>query len=250
MLNFYIWFWEVDGCHRYWLCTLLRNHVFFLDVVMNRPRRPSKKKLQTYESHWITTNQANMLSFDFKDEPAFAQHRAAHWDWLRLLGGSYNGLINHYDLRKGPSPCLKSSVEVGHYDPATLASDAGLLPKKRFTNSGPWILASFDTKSEWPTPTTPTWRSPEIPIKSSIPIHFSDFSCFSQHFSHGFPRVFPSIPMVQPWVFLIFDQVYDVVWLQSKTGTECASVSSDGRLLFWDVRKLHEARSGVFWMAI
>jgi hypothetical protein len=50
--------------------------------------------------------------------------------------------------------------------------------------------------------------------------------------------------MVQPWVFLIFDQVYDVVWLQSKTGTECASVSSDGRLLFWDVRKLHEARSG------
>ncbi|CAJ1348020.1 unnamed protein product, partial [Effrenium voratum] len=34
--------------------------------------------------------------------------------------------------------------------------------------------------------------------------------------------------------------VYDVVWLQSKTGTECSSVSSDGRLLFWDVRKLSE----------
>ena len=31
-----------------------------------------------------------------------------------------------------------------------------------------------------------------------------------------------------------------MVWLQSKTGTECASVSSDGRLLFWDVRKLNE----------
>lgn len=77
------------------------------------------------------------------------QYNQKNPDWL--LGGSYNGLINHYDLRKGPSPCLKSSVEVGHYDP-----------------------------------------------------------------------------------------VYDVVWLQSKTGTECASVSSDGRLLFWDVRKLHE----------
>lgn len=37
-----------------------------------------------------------------------------------------------------------------------------------------------------------------------------------------------------------YDPVYDVVWLQSKTGTECASVSSDGRLLFWDVRNLHE----------
>ncbi|CAK9077521.1 unnamed protein product [Durusdinium trenchii] len=77
------------------------------------------------------------------------QYNQKNPDWL--LGGSYSGLINHYDLRKGPSPCMKSSVEVGHYDP-----------------------------------------------------------------------------------------VYDVVWLQSKTGTECASVSSDGRLLFWDVRKLNE----------
>jgi len=37
-----------------------------------------------------------------------------------------------------------------------------------------------------------------------------------------------------------YDPVYDAVWLQSKTGTECASVSSDGRLLFWDVRKMSE----------
>merc|ERR1719478_2127373 len=35
-----------------------------------------------------------------------------------------------------------------------------------------------------------------------------------------------------------YDPVYDVVWLQSKTGTECATVSSDGQLLFWDVRDL------------
>jgi len=68
-----------------------------------------------------------------------------------LIGGCYSGLLNYYDLRKGPSPVSKSAVEVSHYDP-----------------------------------------------------------------------------------------VYDVVWLQSKTGTECASVSSDGRLLFWDVRKMTE----------
>jgi len=37
-----------------------------------------------------------------------------------------------------------------------------------------------------------------------------------------------------------YDPVYDAVWLQSKTGTECASCSSDGRLLFWDVRKMTE----------
>ncbi|CAK0798141.1 unnamed protein product [Prorocentrum cordatum] len=35
-----------------------------------------------------------------------------------------------------------------------------------------------------------------------------------------------------------YDPIYDVVWLQSKTGSDCASVSSDGRLLFWDVRNL------------
>lgn len=74
-----------------------------------------------------------------------------------LVGGCYNGLLNHYDLRKGPAPVMKSAVEVSHYDP-----------------------------------------------------------------------------------------VYDVVWLQSKTGTECASVSSDGRLLFWDVRNLKETTDGVF----
>merc|ERR1712232_400320 len=68
-----------------------------------------------------------------------------------LVGGCYTGVLNYYDLRKGPTPLAKSVVEVSHYDP-----------------------------------------------------------------------------------------VYDVVWLQSKTGTECASVSSDGRLLFWDVRKLSE----------
>jgi dynein intermediate chain 2 len=66
-----------------------------------------------------------------------------------LVGGCYTGVLNFYDLRKGPTPAGKSVVEVSHYDP-----------------------------------------------------------------------------------------VYDVVWLQSKIGTECASVASDGRLLFWDVRKL------------
>jgi len=70
-------------------------------------------------------------------------------DWL--LGGCYNGILNWYDLKRGPTPCMKSKCEISHYDP-----------------------------------------------------------------------------------------VYDVVWLQSKTGQDCASVSSDGRLLFWDCRKLDE----------
>lgn len=68
-----------------------------------------------------------------------------------LAGGCYNGVLNYYDTRKGPSPIMRSPVAVSHYDP-----------------------------------------------------------------------------------------IYDVVWLQSKTGTECATVSSDGQLLFWDVRDMSE----------
>lgn len=36
------------------------------------------------------------------------------------------------------------------------------------------------------------------------------------------------------------DPVYEVCWLQSKTGTECASVSTDGQIFWWDIRKLGE----------
>jgi len=77
------------------------------------------------------------------------QFNGKNSDWL--IGGCYNGILNWYDLKRGPTPCMKSKVEVSHYDP-----------------------------------------------------------------------------------------VYDVVWMQSKTGQDCASVSSDGRLLFWDCRKLDE----------
>lgn len=34
------------------------------------------------------------------------------------------------------------------------------------------------------------------------------------------------------------DPVYDICWVQSRTGNECCSVSTDGQMLWWDVRKL------------
>lgn len=34
------------------------------------------------------------------------------------------------------------------------------------------------------------------------------------------------------------DPVYDIFWIQSRSGNECASVSTDGQLLWWDIRKL------------
>ena len=34
--------------------------------------------------------------------------------------------------------------------------------------------------------------------------------------------------------------MYDLAWMQSKTGTECMSVSSDSTVFYWDIRKLAE----------
>ena len=36
------------------------------------------------------------------------------------------------------------------------------------------------------------------------------------------------------------DPVYDVFWINSKTGNQCVSVSTDGQMLWWDTRKLNE----------
>jgi dynein intermediate chain 2 len=36
------------------------------------------------------------------------------------------------------------------------------------------------------------------------------------------------------------DPCYDMDWLQSKTGTECFSVSTDGMVFWWDTRRLGE----------
>jgi dynein intermediate chain 2 len=36
------------------------------------------------------------------------------------------------------------------------------------------------------------------------------------------------------------DPVYDVFWINSKTGNQCVSVSTDGQMLWWDTRRLAE----------
>lgn len=36
------------------------------------------------------------------------------------------------------------------------------------------------------------------------------------------------------------DPVFDFAWLQSKTGSEALTVSTDGQVLWWDIRKLSE----------
>jgi len=39
------------------------------------------------------------------------------------------------------------------------------------------------------------------------------------------------------------DPVYDIYWINSKTASQCVSVSTDGRVLWWDTRKLEEPPS-------
>lgn len=34
--------------------------------------------------------------------------------------------------------------------------------------------------------------------------------------------------------------MFDFAWLQSKTGSEALTVSTDGQVLWWDIRKLSE----------
>lgn len=69
----------------------------------------------------------------------------------QLVGGSYNGMIGFWDLRKGSQPVTCSVLEKSHHDP-----------------------------------------------------------------------------------------VYDIFWIQSRTGNECCSISTDGQLLWWDTRKLED----------
>ena len=44
------------------------------------------------------------------------------------------------------------------------------------------------------------------------------------------------------------DPIYDVSWIQSRTGNECASISTDGQLLWWDIRKLRRGYADAMWL--
>ena len=41
------------------------------------------------------------------------------------------------------------------------------------------------------------------------------------------------------------DPVYDVFWINSKTGNQCVSVSTDGQMMWWDTRRLSEPTDSV-----
>jgi len=46
------------------------------------------------------------------------------------------------------------------------------------------------------------------------------------------------------------DPVYDLQWVQSRTGNECVSASTDGQLLWWDVRKISSGPTDSMMMRV
>ncbi len=100
-----------------------------------------------------------------------------------LVGGSYNGMVHVFDIKKPRSVAISSSA-IDRCVPGLRARGAPPPPPSR-----------------QPSPAPPPYPFP--------------------------PRSH-------------FDPVYDVFWIQSKTNNQFVSVSTDGRMLWWDTRKLSE----------
>ncbi|XP_002735265.1 dynein intermediate chain 3, ciliary-like [Saccoglossus kowalevskii] len=64
--------------------------------------------------------------------------------------------------------------------------------------------------------------------------------CYNGQIAYWDTRKGPSPIEMSPVEHSHRDPVYKVIWLQSKTGTECFSASTDGQVLWWDTRKLGE----------
>ena len=116
-----------------------------------------------------------------------------------LIGGSYNGLITFYDLRRSGSSNPTGTTTAG-------ASGAGA------ASGGAGFNASTSTA---------TGASGLGSGKEVLP-----FSCSVIEKSHH-------------------DPVYDVFWINSKTGNQAVSVSTDGQMLWWDTRRLSEPSDSI-----
>lgn len=113
-----------------------------------------------------------------------------------LIGGSYNGLITFYDLRRsGSSNPTGTNTAASGGGGATGFNASASTSTNNGANGGVNGLGSG---------------------KEVLP-----FSCSVIEKSHH-------------------DPVYDVFWINSKTGNQAVSVSTDGQMLWWDTRRLSE----------
>ncbi|OBS71165.1 hypothetical protein A6R68_00289 [Neotoma lepida] len=91
---------------------------------------------------------------------------------------------------------------------------------------------------------------PEIVLKPSSPLLTLEYNpkdshvliggCYNGQIACWDTRKGSLVAELSTIEFSHRDPVYSTIWLQSKTGTECFSASTDGQVMWWDIRKISE----------
>jgi dynein intermediate chain 2 len=126
-----------------------------------------------------------------------------------LIGGSYNGLITFYDLRRSGSSNPTGTTTAGASGAAAGNTNAGF-------NNSITTTANGSAAAGGGAAVNGLGSGKEV-----LP-----FSCSVIEKSHH-------------------DPVYDVFWINSKTGNQAVSVSTDGQMLWWDTRRLSEPSDSI-----
>uniref|UniRef100_A0A2K5M6M7 Dynein axonemal intermediate chain 2 n=1 Tax=Cercocebus atys TaxID=9531 RepID=A0A2K5M6M7_CERAT len=92
--------------------------------------------------------------------------------------------------------------------------------------------------------------NPELALKPSSPLVTLEFNpkdshvllggCYNGQIACWDTRKGSLVAELSTIEFSHRDPVYGTIWLQSKTGTECFSASTDGQVMWWDIRKMSE----------
>ncbi|XP_008584550.1 PREDICTED: dynein intermediate chain 2, axonemal [Galeopterus variegatus] len=93
-------------------------------------------------------------------------------------------------------------------------------------------------------------NKPEITLKPSSPLVTLEYNpkdshvllggCYNGQIACWDTRKGSLVAELSTIEFSHRDPVYGTIWLQSKTGTECFSASTDGQVMWWDIRKISE----------
>eukprot|EP00746_Dinoflagellata_sp_MGD_P124570 gnl/MRDRNA2_/MRDRNA2_59169_c0_seq1.p1 gnl/MRDRNA2_/MRDRNA2_59169_c0~~gnl/MRDRNA2_/MRDRNA2_59169_c0_seq1.p1 ORF type:complete len:574 (-),score=112.18 gnl/MRDRNA2_/MRDRNA2_59169_c0_seq1:23-1744(-) len=146
-------------------------------------------------------------------------------------------------LFKDPSDEKRSVTKIGWHPegPTKIVGSYSNLRFQRMSDDMPMASFIWDIKER---------NTPLTELRSSSPLVSCQYNhknpevlcggCYNGILNFYDLRKGPTVASKSPVAQSHFDPIYDVVWLQSKTGTECATVSSDGQLLFWDVRDMAE----------
>ncbi|XP_020136434.2 dynein axonemal intermediate chain 2 [Microcebus murinus] len=93
-------------------------------------------------------------------------------------------------------------------------------------------------------------NKPELALKPSSPLVTLEYNpkdshvllggCYNGQIACWDTRKGSLVAELSTIEFSHRDPVYGSIWLQSKTGTECFSASTDGQVMWWDIRKISE----------